>query len=157
RSPRLQRFVLRCHERAWRQLLTRDEISSVLIVGGGLFPRTALILQKLLPRARITILDASDCSLRVAEPLLPDTVQRIHAFYEPSLHRGFELVVLPLAYIGDRRQFYDSPSAPLMVIHDWLWRRRGRSCVISWLLFKRMNLIRASDEKMDNLAEQSLR
>jgi hypothetical protein len=28
------------------------------------------------------------------------------------------------------------------VVHDWLWRPRGRSVVVSLLLLKRLNLVR---------------
>src|SRR2546426_10927521 len=37
----------------------RYYIDRVGIVGGGLFPRTALIVEQLLPSARVTIIDAS--------------------------------------------------------------------------------------------------
>lgn len=156
KSRRLQNFVLRSHERAWRRILPDEPIERIAVVGGGLFPRTALILQRLLPHASITIIDASSRSLAIAEPLLPETVRRIHAFYDPAVHQEFDLVVLPLALIGDRQQFYTRASAPIMVIHDWIWRRRGQSCVVSWLLLKRLNMIRTIG-KLDNLAEQSRR
>jgi hypothetical protein len=29
----------------------------------------------------------------------------------------------------------------MLLVHDWLWRRRGRGVAISWLLLKRLNLI----------------
>ena len=52
RSTTLQRFVLRKHERAFRALLPHlESVRRVEIVGGGMFPRTALILQRLLPRS----------------------------------------------------------------------------------------------------------
>src|SRR2546430_4191948 len=64
RSTTLQRFVLRKHERAFRALLPHlESVRRVEIVGGGMFPRTALILQRLLPNARLTIIDASAESL----------------------------------------------------------------------------------------------
>src|SRR5262249_25318451 len=60
RSTFLQRFVLKKHERAIRLLLPdRLTIRSVGIVGGGLFPRTAFILSRLLPRARLVLIDMS--------------------------------------------------------------------------------------------------
>ena len=50
RSPYLQDFVLRTHRRAFRALLPRlRSVHRVAIIGGGLFPRTALILRELLP------------------------------------------------------------------------------------------------------------
>src|SRR5262249_34119601 len=50
RRPRLQRFVLGRHERAFRRLLPQlGAVSRVAVVGGGLYPRTLLVLQRLLP------------------------------------------------------------------------------------------------------------
>ena len=37
-----------------------------------------------------------------------------------------DLVVIPLAFRGDRTALYRRPPAPLLVVHDWLWRARGR-------------------------------
>src|SRR6185436_4138102 len=55
RSPWIQRYVLRAHERAFAALLPAlPPISDITIVGGGLFPRTALILRKLRPEASLT-------------------------------------------------------------------------------------------------------
>jgi hypothetical protein len=52
-----------------------------------------------------------------------------------------DLVVVPLAFRGDRRRFYESPPAPRVAIHDWIWRRpTGPSRRISFLLLKRLNL-----------------
>jgi hypothetical protein len=157
RSARLQRFVLSSHERAFRRLLPRDEIRRVAIVGGGIFPRTALVLHRLLPEAELVVIDASAESLQTAEMLLPDTIERVQGFYDPALHGGFDLVVLPLAYVGDRQRFYRRPTAPIMIIHDWLWRPQGQSTLVSWLLLKRVNLIRSTGINLEKLAEQSLR
>src|SRR3954451_23826538 len=52
RSRWIQRYVLSVHERAFRALLpSLPESGRITIVGGGLFPRTALILLKLRPAA----------------------------------------------------------------------------------------------------------
>jgi hypothetical protein len=59
-SRLLQRVVLRTHARALRDLIsTLPAIDRVAIVGGGLFPRSYLILRELLPSARVTIVDAN--------------------------------------------------------------------------------------------------
>ena len=50
-----------------------------------------------------------------------------------------DLIVVPLAYVGDREALYRGEGPPLLV-HDWIWRRRGASVVISPLLLKRLNL-----------------
>ena len=71
RSAWLQQFVLRTHRRAFRSLLRRlHPIRSVTIVGGGLFPRTALILGELLPEARLTIVDSDARNLETARGFL---------------------------------------------------------------------------------------
>src|SRR6185436_11373278 len=60
KSSWIQRYVLRAHERAFRAMLPGlPAVRHVTIVGGGLFPRTALILRKLRPDASLTIIDAS--------------------------------------------------------------------------------------------------
>ena len=56
--------------------------------------------------------------------------------------RGADLVVLPLAFDGDRDAIYAHPPAPVVVVHDWIWRRRGEGYVVSFLLLKRLNLVR---------------
>src|SRR4030095_23697 len=71
RSPALQRFVLERHERAFRILLSElPAVSSVGIVGGGLFPRTALILRRLYPEARVVMIDQSEGNLAIAREFL---------------------------------------------------------------------------------------
>jgi hypothetical protein len=67
----LQTFVLRTHERALRKVLAgSDGARRVGIVGGGLFPRTALILRALLPESRLTVIDASGPNLDRARGIL---------------------------------------------------------------------------------------
>jgi hypothetical protein len=58
------------------------------------------------------------------------------------VHAGFDLVVVPLAYVGDRARLYRDPPAPFLLVHDWLWRPGGtRGTVVSVLLLKRLNLV----------------
>jgi hypothetical protein len=143
RSPTLQRFVVRQHERAVRSLLPAlGSVRRVGIVGGGIFPRTALVLQRLLPDARLIIIDASEESLRSARPFVGHAVEFIHAFYDNVPQAEVDLMVIPLALIGDRSTIYRHPPAPLVLVHDWLWRRHGESAVVSPFLLKRLNLIR---------------
>jgi hypothetical protein len=144
RSRTLQRFVLARHERALRRLLgDRPRIDSAAVVGGGLFPRTAILLARLLPGARITVIDAEPAHLLVARDRLPPGTRCVAERYDPRRHRGFDLVVVPLAYRGDRETLYRDPPAQVTLVHDWLWRRRGESAVVSPLLAKRLNLVRA--------------
>jgi hypothetical protein len=156
RSPRLQRLVLRCHARALRELVALlPPIREVAIVGGGLFPRTALILRELLPTARITIIDASRANLDRARVLLADDrIAFVQARYEPPCGlrnlkselcnlKCRDLIVFPLSFDGERSEIYERPPAPAVILHDWIWRRRGTSRVVSVLLLKRVNLVGA--------------
>jgi hypothetical protein len=139
----LQRFVLDRHERALRALRVHQlPVRRVAIVGGGLFPRSALLLQRLLPNAQISVIDANANHLAIARPFLQGPVELINDRYEPQRYPDFDLVMIPLAFVGDRMELYRKPPAPVMLVHDWLWRPRGASHIVSWLLLKRLNLVR---------------
>ncbi len=139
----LQRFLLVRHESAFRRLLPPlPDGARVGIVGGGLFPRTLLVLRRLAPRARFVIIDRSPESLEAARPFLPGDVEVVNRSYDPEGDGPFDLLVIPLAYVGDREAIYRRPPAPLVFVHDWLWRRRGAGAVVSLFLLKRLNLVR---------------
>jgi hypothetical protein len=143
RAPWLQRFVLDRHERALRALLVHQlPVRRVAIVGGGLFPRSALLMQRLLPNADIVVIDANARNLDIARPFLRGSVELVNDRYESQRYPGFDLVMIPLAFVGDRGGLYRQPPAPVMLMHDWLWRPRGASRVVSWMLLKRLNLVR---------------
>ncbi len=145
RSPLLQRFVLRCHERAFRRVLPAFPPSpKVCVVGGGLFPRTLLVLKQLLPDAQFRVVDRSADNLATARSFFPADadLELVHEVYDPARLDGVDLVVFPLAFVGDREAIYRHPPAPVVLVHDWLWRRRGRGAVVSLLLLKRLNLVR---------------
>jgi hypothetical protein len=209
RSPTLQRFLLRAHEGAFRQLLRRaggleGTTPRIAIVGGGLFPRTALVLRRILPHARLAIIDANLAHLNAARawpiggdvefiherfparnlsgsegdtrPLVAEAFRlrssKLNASYGETRHNAegatavrlangrvegspkglryvpiatssaFDVVVLPLSFEGDRDALYDRPPARTVIIHDWLWRKRGVSGIVSVALLKRLNLVR---------------
>ena len=144
RSPTLQRFVLSTHARALRDLIRPlPSLKRVTIVGGGLFPRTALILSDLLPAAHISIIDANPANLDRARALLGNrSIDFISARYAQPGRHGCDLLVIPLSFDGDRRALYADPPAPAVLLHDWLWRKRGSSRVVSIALLKRVNLVR---------------
>lgn len=143
RSSLLQRFVLNRHERALRKLLPEAiSIRRVGIVGGGLFPRTAIILRRLLPGASLTLIDMSAENIAVARGFLGDKVDFVRERFEAAMSFGYDLVLIPLAFVGDREAIYRRPPAPVVLIHDWIWRRKGSSVVVSWLLLKRLNLVK---------------
>ena len=143
-SRLLQWFVLRTHERAFRRLLPQlDIVNCVAVVGGGLFPRTVLILRRLLPEARLVVIDARAESIQTAQSLLHESVECVCEWYDPIRHTGFDLVVIPLSFSGDREGLYRRLPGPAVLFHDWMWRRRGRSTIVSVFLLKRLNLVKA--------------
>jgi len=168
RSPALQRFVLKRHERAFRRMLSElHPVRTIGIVGGGLFPRTALILSRLLPESTLVLIDQSESNLEIARsflsgdgwererPCLPVSLVSlgqagghrlsspgfINQHFEPRIQCDYDLLVVPLAFEGDRRAIYEQPPASAVLVHDWIWRRGKSGTVISWLLLKRLNLV----------------
>ncbi|HUF48680.1 MAG TPA: fatty acid desaturase [Vicinamibacterales bacterium] len=150
-SPRLQRFVVEAHTRALAlTLVERDTVRHVAIIGGGLFPRTALVCRDLMPDARVVIIDANRDHLDSARALLdarptgarPVAEYRHETFVAGHRCDGFDLVVVPLAFRGDRQRLYANPPARLLLAHDWCWRVRGSGRLVSLLLLKRVNLVR---------------
>lgn len=143
RSPRLQRFVLAAHERAVRAILPHlPPVTRVTIVGGGLFPRTALILRRLLPEASLVIVEANATHLAMAQVVLGAGVEYRRERWDARQTDASDLVVIPLAFDGDRRRVYERPAAPFVLVHDWMWVRHAPSARVSWLLCKRLNLVR---------------
>lgn len=143
RSGRLQRFVVDRHKRAFERLIAQlGQIESVTIVGGALFPRTALVLQQLLPSAQLTIIDKSAENISRARPYLNGTVRWINAEYSADLCERTDLLIVPLAFAGERSVFYREPPARAVAVHDWIWRRHAAGFDISLLLLKRLNLVR---------------
>jgi hypothetical protein len=142
RSKMLQRFVLFRHAAAFETLLERGEqprFKSVAIVGGGLFPRTALVLRKLLPQCALTVIEENPAHIAIARRWLDDGVEYVAAHYDGGFARQFDAVVIPLAFRGNREELCANGTARTLFVHDWIWRRRPKSQVISWLLLKRLN------------------
>ncbi len=146
--PWLQRLVIGAHARAFRKLLPRvGTIDRALVVGGGLFPRTPLVLRTLLPQTHVTVLDADADHLDSARQLIgDDSVAWKVGTYDPTATIDAELLVVPLAFVGDRAILYRLPPARYVVIHDWIWRPRGETVVVAWWLLKRLNLVRRANE-----------
>lgn len=156
RPGRIQRFMLRTHELALRQLLGRVELGRgspaprIGIVGGGLFPRTALLLARLLPQAHLTLIDASAAHVALARATLlragiaPARFTLRAERFDPVRHRDFALLIFPLGFAGDRGALYRPlPGEPPRLIHDWVWRRRvACSVLVSPWLAKRLSLVR---------------
>jgi hypothetical protein len=111
------------------------------IVGGALFPRTALVMQRLRPGAQITVIDGDAANIGVAREFLAG-VEFVNEWFDEERHSSFDLLVFPLSYVGDRGKLCETPAAANVLVHDWVWRRRGRGSVVSLLLLKRINLVR---------------
>src|ERR1043166_661952 len=145
-SKLLQRFVLSRHRNAFESLLKHDErskLKSIAIVGGGLFPRTALVLQELLPQCALTIIEEKPVHMMIARRWIGDGIECVAAHYDGTFARRFDAVVIPLAFHGDREEVCAKSTARTLFVHDWIWRRRKKSQVISWLLLKRLNRVDA--------------
>jgi hypothetical protein len=142
RSPWLQRFVLHCHRRAFRAFLPQLQgVRRATIVGGGLFPRTALILRELLPAAHLTIVDSNPRNLDTARAMLGGNIEYRNERYMPGESRNCDLTVIPLCLHGDRAAIYRHPPSPAVLVHDWIWHSRGPGAIFSVTLLKRVNLV----------------
>src|SRR5262249_61944564 len=108
---------------------------------GGLLRGPGPILRVVLPGAEIVVIDRSAASLESARRFLGDDVDCIHACYEPALVAGFDLTIIPLAFVGDRSEIYQQPPTATVLVHDWAWHRRGAGTIVSLLLLKRLNLV----------------
>ena len=137
--------MLAAHRQALAALL-QHEVSPrvVVIVGGGLYPRSALLMRELFPRARLIVLDAEASHLAMARPWLPQGAEVRVACLAPGDRLDADLVVLPLALRGSRRQFVRHPIAPRVLVHDWAWHRRGEGRLVAWWLCKRVYLVRCA-------------
>ena len=144
--PLIQKFLLGTHERALQHLLPGlASVRSVKVIGGGMFPRTAILLRKWIPDAAITIVDANAAHIDTAKTFLPDNVDAEVRLFDSAVPEDADLVVIPLSFIGDRAMIYRNPPAPLVLVHDWIWSRHGRGAIVSVLLLKRINLISKYD------------
>jgi hypothetical protein len=138
----IQRYLLRSHRRAIARLLPPElEIRHVKIVGGGMYPRTALIFRELFPEAVITIVDACKVHLETAQSFLDESVRYEHAHYRHGVEETADMLVVPLSLNGCREDYYRFPPACRVLVHDWLWRPRPGGVIVSILLLKRLNLV----------------
>ena len=144
RSKLLQSFVLRVHRRAFQRLLRNvPEAQKIGVVGGALFPRTALLLKEVVPGTTVTVIDSNKKHIEIAHTFLNGSVRYEHRTFESAGPADeYDVLVIPLSYVGDREQLYRTPPARTLLVQDWLWRRRGNATsTISWLLLKRLNLV----------------
>jgi fatty acid desaturase len=149
RFPRIERFVLDRHARALEVVIAHLETEPrrIAIVGGGLFPRSLLLLRRVFPSAAFSVIDKSADSVARAQSYLAtrslasDGIEFQVAAFDPLRHAGFDLVVTPLAFVGSASVLERVGDGTSLLRHDWIWRQRGEAtAVVSWLLLKRMNL-----------------
>ncbi|MBX3131534.1 MAG: fatty acid desaturase [Polyangiaceae bacterium] len=148
RSEALQRFLVTSHARAFALVLAALPRAPrrIIVVGGGLFPRTVLVLARLLPNARLVVIDRSEQSIARARAYLgarglAGRARFVQAAFDPALHCDADLVVTPLAFVGDPELLRRVTSRAPLLSHDWLWRVRGhRSAPVSRLLLKKVSL-----------------
>lgn len=154
RSRPLQQFMLQAHEAAFRRVLPPDApISRIAIIGGGLFPRTLLVLERLFPESEIAVVDCCAHNVETARvylaahaPRLRERVAFVVQPFSSQRHVDFDLVVAPLAFVGDRADLLRARPKFGLVTHAWLWSAAGsRSAVVSLLLLKRLNLFLEAD------------
>ena len=110
-------------------------------MGGGMYPRTALLLRRLLPNASIRIIDANAEHLETAKSFLDDSIEFRHDRYVPGEPEDSDLLITPLSFNGAREAVYRNPPASAVLVHDWIWSKHGQSAIVSLLLLKRLNLI----------------
>jgi hypothetical protein len=145
-SPLLQEFLLTTHDRALRRLLPGfSNVRSVKVIGGGMFPRTTILLRRLIPDASITLVDANAAHIETAASFIAGNVDSEVRLFDPAAAEDADLIVIPLSFIGDRGAIYRNPPARRVLVHDWIWSRRGTGTIVSVLLLKRINLISKSD------------
>ena len=142
RSPVLQRFVVDRHARALRKAIARvPNVRRITVVGGALFPRTALALQQVAPGAKITVIDQSPDNIAAAHTFLNGKINWVQARFDSYEQSDADLLIIPLSYAGDRAALYRTPPARAVAIHDWLWHRGGQGFLVSVFLLKRINLV----------------
>jgi len=149
-SPRLQRYLLDRHARSLARLLAVADVRHgprVGIVGGGLFPRTVVLVAGLLPESDIVIIESRRDHADRARAFLDAhgvptaRISFVHGTFDAAQAWDFDVLIVPLGYRGNRGALYHHPPAPVTLVHDWLWCRRGQAgVVVSPVLLKRLNL-----------------
>jgi hypothetical protein len=146
RFPFLQRGMTVTHEKAVRKLVEdRRPPKHVVIIGGGLFPRTALVVHAIWPAAAVTIIDSNPRHLAMCRRWLRgDEILVCKRVSSDSLPEA-DMVFVPLAFDQDKGAIYECSEQQCVVLHDWVWNTRAdrvaRSTIPSIFLFKRLNLL----------------
>jgi hypothetical protein len=147
-SGAAQAWVLKVHRRALAELVKALPFAParVVIVGGGLFPRSYLALAALLPRSRFVIVDQSASHIEGARAYLErlridvTAVEFRTGTFDGRGITADDLVVVPLAYEGRRSALDALRGQATMITHDWIWCASSVSRRVSVLLLKRVTL-----------------
>ena len=158
-SPIVQRWLVNQHIMAFEKLrIQKLENPSICIVGGGLFPRTYLAMEKIFPVSNITIVDSSRENLLVAQKFNLKRTTLIQEAFSKEDHLNFRITIIPLAFVGNKAALYrqrkpypineqlkttnQNDPKKILLIHDWIWNIEGnRTAIVSWWLLKRINLV----------------
>ena len=156
--PFLRDWILYTHESAIRQLFSSEEQAPqrIVVIGGGIFPRTAIIMKKLFPESQIIIQDMNEGSLKLAENYLRKTNNEGNIYYFNSMYDGTvhgtkngsaygncsgsiygTIMVFPLAFRG---MSINSKSPYKTVKHCWIWENEPcvKQCIVSYFLMKKV-------------------
>jgi hypothetical protein len=145
RSPALQRWVVAAHKRAIRKLTANLPIPKrVAIIGGALFPRTALVVHALWPDAQVAIIDSNSEHLDACRAWLRGDETLLCAHVRTDSLPEADITFVPLAFDQDKRPLYKMSTSRSVIVHDWLWNRADSSvqtAIASIFLLKRLNLV----------------
>jgi hypothetical protein len=138
--------VVAVHERAVRRLFAgMPEPRRIAIVGGGLFPRTALVVHAVWPEAKVVLIDADAGHLDRCRRWLRGDEALAHAWVCADSLPEADLVFVPLAFDHEKSPLYAPRKDRTVIIHEWIWNRRNRkatrTAIASFLLLKRLNLV----------------
>ena len=142
--PVVRTWLLAAHERAFRVLPVGSSGGAprrIGIVGGGLFPRSALVLNRIFPDAELTIIESNAEHIAIARHYPAKNFNAICEWYDPKRHVDFDLIVFPLAFRGARDLIFQASRHSDVLVHDWIWNLRKPSRIISVFLLKRLSLI----------------
>lgn len=146
----LRNWVLKVHETAFSNIFALDLIEPpirFIIVGGGIFPRTAIIIRNMFPDAQIVIQDMNHKSLECAENYMKDLGITDNIIYFKSRYTGVNydvasesvygtVVILPLAFRGGEI----CQTTFKTVKHCWLWENHPceKDSIVSYFLLKKI-------------------
>ncbi len=109
----------------------------ILIVGGGILPRSVIIFQAFYPLAKLYVLDMNEHSLELAQRYINNynkyNISFIHSKYDPCLSKDYDLVIFPLAFRGLNAKAYTTS-----IRHCWIWEKHPNSEIVSIFLLKKI-------------------